>query len=493
MERSAVKNTFPKRPILGSACAILLLASLSFCGCRWMKAADRAKDEVAALATGQEAEFCVPGHLKGAPLSELVDFALETRPEVASAILSVEDARLALLQIAADAPLFGRNGLSANSLEVGLSVSRNASSAAADSVGDLKWRTHGSASAALSLDLLLWDAGRNDARASAQVERVIAAEMQLLSTRYSVFLDVSGAYFDLLEKRALLCVSLTNETVHAVHLEQAERRLEAGEANKLDVLRARLDAAKAREGVVNAKNAVLTCEAKMLFSLGLDSSRCSCDDVIGAGTNALDFVTMGISPSTEGMDEMFAFARTNSPALALSRARLRAAMADVDFAKADLLPSVSASASLNWTDPKWLWKWGLSGVWSLFEGFGKTRALERAVTAMRSAAADTERAEQSLSSDLEIALCTRDNATEAMKSAGDSYERAKENMRQVSEMFAIGEANRVDFTTAAADCAEALGSRISAFYAGQRAEAAISAIVGEMPRFEAKTLKEDEL
>ena len=259
------------------------------------------------------------------------------------------------------------------------------------------------------------------------------------------------------------------------------------------MLRARLDAAKAREGVVNAKNAVLTCEAKMLFSLGLDSSRCSCDEVIGAGTNALDFVTMGISPSTEGMDEMFAFARTNSPALALSRARLRAAMADVDFAKADLLPSVSASASLNWTDPKWLWKWGLSGVWSLFEGFGKTRALERAVTAMRSAAADTERAEQSLSSDLEIALCTRDNATEAMKSAGDSYERAKENMRQVSEMFAIGEANRVDFTTAAADCAEALGSRISAFYAGQRAEAAISALVGEVPRFEAKTLTVDEL
>ena len=493
MERSAVKNTFPKRPILGSACAILLLASLSFCGCRWMRAADRAKDEVAALATGQEAEFCVPGHLKGAPLSELVDFALETRPEVASAILSVEDARLALLQIAADAPLFGRNGLSANSLEVGLSVSRNASSAAADSVGDLKWRTHGSASAALSLDLLLWDAGRNDARASAQVERVIAAEMQLLSTRYSVFLDVSKAYFDLLEKRALLCVSLTNETVHAVHLEQAESRLEAGEANRLDVLRARLDAAKAREAVVNASNEVLVCEAKMLFSLGLDSSRCSCDEVIGAGTNALDFVTMGISPSTEGMDEMFALARTNSPALALSRARLRAAMADVDFAKADLLPSVSASASLNWTDPKWLWKWGLSGVWSLFEGFGKTRALERAVTAMRSAAADTERAEQSLSSDLEIALCTRDNATEAMKSAGDSYERAKENMRQVSEMFAIGEANRVDFTTAAADCAEALGSRISAFYAGQRAEAAISALVGEVPRFEAKTLKEDEL
>jgi outer membrane protein TolC len=35
----------------------------------------------------------------------------------------------------------------------------------------------------------------------------------------------------------------------------------------------------------------------------------------------------------------------------LSRARLRASSAEVDYAIADLMPSVRASVSLDWTNP----------------------------------------------------------------------------------------------------------------------------------------------
>ena len=43
--------------------------------------------------------------LKGCNLSQLVDFAIANRPTMVRARLSVEDARMALRQVAADAPL----------------------------------------------------------------------------------------------------------------------------------------------------------------------------------------------------------------------------------------------------------------------------------------------------------------------------------------------------------------------------------------------------
>ena len=456
-------------------------------GCATVFNAREAQEEV--LAKGQAAESREGIRridLRGKSLEQLVDFALTNRPSVTAARLAVDEARLALKSVAADAPLVSSTPWTAPKLSVGGAYSA-VSEASASRLG---WSTEGNASAALSLDLLVWDFGRNSAEMNAAAENVLAAELQLTEEGYVVFDDVATAYFAVLEADALLEVARTNEYEYAEHLRQAKDKLEAGEAQRLDVTRARLDLSQAREKTVAASNRVVTAGAELMRALGVSADQGSRDDVMPPQGDLLTSVMRGFAGTFYSVDEAFALARTNAPPMAIARAKLRAASARVDYAVADLLPSVSASASLNWTDPMWLWRWGASASQSLFQGFRKTTAVDRAVVAMRSAAVAVDEAEQELSLNIELAIANRDNANEAQATAWASVKAARENYETVKEQYREGDASRIDFTDAISDYATSVGSCISAFYRGQVAEARLFELTGRMPEYREEKVRE---
>ena len=448
--------------------------------------------------TARQAQQAVSDKAKGAPtkavekldlsdysLKELVQFALTNRPSMALAALAVVDARLALREIAADAPLVSYSPWT--SPHLGISGGHSESSIP-DS--PIKWRTDGNASAGLSLDILIYDFGRNAARARTQVERVIAAERDLVRTGYDVFSDVSGAYFNLMQCDALLAVAITNETEFALHLQEAEDRLAAGEAMKLDVTRARSNLFQAHEDVIVASNKVVTAGADLMKALGVDVSRGTREEVYPMSDDPLKVMRQGFSGTNYGVGEAFELARTNAPAVSIARAQLRAASRQVDYAIADLMPSVSAEVGISWADPLWAWHWGVSAAQSIFTGFRKTTAVDRAVVAMESAATAVDEVEQQLSLDLETAIAVRDNAVKKLETARMTVVQAREDLSLVKQQYQEGEASRVDFTSAVTSYAQALGNRIVAFYTGQRAEAALFALVGRLPEYDEADVKE---
>lgn len=417
--------------------------------------------------------------MRGASLERLVAFAISNRPSVVSRRLAVQDARLALKALAADAPLVSDTPWTAANL--GLSGGYAESSAGTTIGHSDGWQTRGSPSAALSLDLLVWDFGRYDARVKSQVEAVLAAELALVDEGYTVFGQVAKGYFDVMEARALLEVARTNEKQYADHLALAMERQRAGEAYKLDILKARLDLAKSRQATVTASNMVATAGAELMFALGVEATRGTYDEVFGSEPVGVGRVFRGFSHTTYGVDEAFSLARTNSPAMRIARAGLRAASHAVDAAIADLYPSIRASATLNWTDPLWAWNWGVNAAQSLFQGFRKTTAVDRSVIALRQAATGVDAAEQQLSVSLETALAVRDNSEEAVKSAWASVRSAKENLDTVREQLTLGDVSRIELSDAIAADSKARGDCITAYYDGQRAEAALFVTVGRYP------------
>ena len=468
----------PAKPFFRSA---VLAAFAAAAGCSVLREAREAQRAAEPAAAGEPAAL---GRLdlRGFSLERLVGFALTNRPEMASARLAVEDARLKMKTIAADAPLVSDTPWTAPSIS--LSGGYSESSPGATASGGGSWRTYGDPSAALSLNVLLYDFGRNRAQARAQAERVVSAENALVETGFTVFDETALAYFNYREKCALYEVALTNEAEYAEHLVHAEARYEAGEVNRLNVLKARLDLATAREKTVSASNLVVTSGAALMDALGVDASRGTCAEVLGAPEGGLSEARRGFAPTTFGIDETFAFARTNSPAMQGVRARLRAASRDVDYALADLRPTVSASLGLNWANPFWVWSWGLSAAQSVFEGFRRTTAVERATVTLESAGADVLTAEQALSVKLSLALATRDNAVEALATSRISFASARENLALVREQFTVGDVSRIELSEAVASYTAALGDIVTAFYAGQRAEAALFAIVGSYPVYD---------
>lgn len=454
-------------------------------GCSTVFNAREAQRDVASKAYG-ESEPSQKVDLRGSSLRQLVEYAMTNRPSVVSARLAVEDARLAMKSVAANAPLVSATPWTAPNLSLGAGYS----AASESSASRLGWHTEGNVSAALSLDLLLWDFGRNSAEMSAAAENVVSAEMQLVREGFVVFESVAAAYFSVLEADALLEVARTNEFEYAEHLRQAEEKLAAGEAKRLDVTRARLDLSQAKESTVSASNRVVTAGAELMRALGIDADMGSRYEVLLPLDDSLSAVMRGFPSTDYTVGSAFELACTNAPAMAIARARLRSASARVDYAIADLLPSISASTSLNWTDPLWWWKWGANASQSLFQGFRKTTAVDRAVVAMKSAAADVDETEQELSLSVELAIANRDNANEARSTAWESVKAARENYDMVKEQYREGDASRIDFTDAVSGYAKAVGSCITAFYNGQIAEAKLFAIIGRMPEYREEKVKE---
>ena len=474
----------------GSILAVYMLAAASVivAGCA---AIHDAREVQRDLAHKGDDGFVAPAgervDFRNASLADLVGFALTNRPSVATKVLAVEDARLALKQLAADAPVLSDSPWT--SLSVGLSGGHSESTGALSPRHGGSWHTHGGASAAISIDLLLWDFGRYDAKAKAQVESVIAAEYALVAETHSVCRQVAVAYFDFMEHRALLEVALTNRQQYADHLVRAEESFKAGEANRLDVLKARLDLSRAGQAVVTASNRVDTTGATLMQALGMDAGRGTCEECFGCDSVGIDSVRRGFARTTDGVEETFAFARTNAPALRIARARMRSASHSIDYAIANLMPKLSASTSFSWTDPVWYWSWALSAAQSLISGGRDVAAVDRAIVDFEAAAVGVDAAEQQLSVDLETAIANRDNSAQSLASAIASVHSAKENLDTVREQYSLGSASRVELSEAIASDSQARGDCISAFYDGQRAEAAIFAIVGTQPVFTEETVR----
>ena len=189
---------------------LLALAAL-VAGCGTIRAVREARLEQETWAdrgSGKEAEREVePVKLVGWKLPQLVDFALANRPSMTRARLAVEDARIALRQVAADAPLLSATPWNA------LSASVSGGHSETSEMGHgLHGHTDGGASASLSLDVLLYDFGRNAAEARAKAEDVIAAECNVVGTGYTIFEEVASGYFTLLQNEALLEVARNHPT-----------------------------------------------------------------------------------------------------------------------------------------------------------------------------------------------------------------------------------------------------------------------------------------
>ena len=449
--------------------------------CGTIHRAQKAKEEMQAVANSAETAPASRVNLVGFQLPDFVAFAMTNRPEVISASLAAEERMLAVRTVESGKPFMPH-----------LTAGAGYGQSTANNGPHFSWHNAGKFNANLSLELLLIDFGRYDASFRAACEDLVAAELSLAETQLGVFEDVATSYFTLLLNDALLDVARTNEWECIHHLAQATNRFENGEAKLLDVLRARLDLSEAVEARISASNNTVKAGAEFLRALGLSVDRAAREDVLAVAADGLGRTLKEFEVSDFTAAEALAAARTNSPALMVKRAQLRAAMNDVDGAVADLFPELKLSTSFNFVAPVWNWSWAFNAAQSLFLGWRKTTAVDAAVVGMRAARMAVESAEQSLSRDLAVAIAVRDDSVASLDAARTSVRQARENLRVADEQYRLGEASRIDYTDAVADYAAALGKRVKAFYEGQVAEARILRLTGGEPLYHHQMVLERE-
>lgn len=443
-------------------------------GCETIDRARTAQASAASVTNDVPAAVRLPHvNLHACKFVNFVEYAMTNRPDLAASRLAVSNAFLALTRVS-----------SSRSLQIGLNGGFSQSTF---NGSHFSWhQRRGKASGELMFDLLLVDFGRVDAQERQARENLIGLTRTLEEREFQVFYDVTKAYFTLLQNDALLAVAQTNEHQYAVHLRQAEHLFDAGEAQKLDVLKARVDLSDARLMTINASNDVMTAAAEFLRTLGLQADRATRETVLPSVTNRLAETKRELPVTKYDAVAGLALARTNAPSLKALRANVRAASSEVDYAVADLMPELSLSSAFSFSDPAWNWSWGFRAVQSLFTGYRKTTAVDMAVVGLQTARTELEAAEHALSRDLAVAVATRDNARQSLVTARVEVAQAEENLQTVIEQYRVGAASRIDFTDAASRYASALGTRVKAFYAEQMAEAALIRLTGAVPSFTRK-------
>ena len=453
-------------------------------GCETVERARAAQQRVAALTNDVAVATSASTNrvnLVGSRLVDYVAYASAHRPDLEASRLAVSNAVLGVILATSDQRLQA-------DLSAGYSQQTH-------NTHHFSWhQNRGKATGAISFDLLIYDFGRIEAREKAAREDLIAAKRDLEDAELTVFNEVCASYFTLMRNDALLEVARTNEFMHAEHLKQSEQLFNVGEAKKLDVLKARVDLSDARLATINASNEVITAGAEFLRTLGLENDRATRADVLAVAKDCLAESTNQLPATTYTAVEALQLARTNSPSLCALRANLRAAMADVDYAVADLKPRVSLSSAFNFVDPAWNWSWGFQAVQTLLDGWRKQAAVKVAVVAMQSARTAVDNAEQRLSYDLAVAAATRDNARQSLETARVEVAQARENFENVMMQYRVGDASRLDFTDAVGALASALGTRVKAFYAAEIAEATLVRLTGRDPwanSVPAQTLKQE--
>jgi TolC family type I secretion outer membrane protein len=186
----------------------------------------------------------------------------------------------------------------------------------------------------LGVEQPLFRGGKTMAETSRAQSLVKAAYARLLQTEQDIFLQSATAYLDVIRDQTLAQLSVNNESRLNEELNATRNRLDIGDVTNTDLQQAQARLARARAESIAAHG-------------NLESSRAAFEQVAGfTPAETLVFPAWHFEfPPT--LDEIIARAEQENFEIRVAKDRREAALDDIDNARGDLLPQVSAFASYN--------------------------------------------------------------------------------------------------------------------------------------------------
>ena len=444
--------------------ALSVPAALAFAACSTVEEAREAQKPENRLQGERTVAFSEFGYADGMTrsLSDLENIALVANPQIFQARQQVVSARLAVQDVRADY---------LPTVEGSASYTRQTQNTTSSG----SFHSYGSDKVALSMDLLLWDFGKTEAKLAQAVAQLLAAEKNLLSAENLVRYNVRKAYFELRRSIELNVVAEQAVEQYREHLDQMRVRRAEGTGTKYACTKAEVDYNNAVLDQISKANDVKTARANLNLALGFAES-----PAYGLGGHVM-------GTFEEDAETLLALAREREPGLAALVAQEKAASAYVDKTVADLYPSLGLSLSAAFTGddldmPK---IWNLIGAGTLtqnvFNGGRNVRAIENAVAQLRVARSKVAAYEQDLYSKITTAVLTLTRAKKQYEVALVSERAAQENFEIVTEQFNVGKASSLDRTDAQVSLTEARAATVSAEYDYREAVAAIAYLVATDP------------
>lgn len=328
--------------------------------------------------------------------------------------------------------------------------------------------------AGLSSSIDLFTGGRRGAQLEQARAQTAAAEVAFVQQRFAVMLAAKRAVFDVLQADELIRIAEARVLRAREGVEAATRRMEVGSGTRSDVLRAGLELTNAQQSLLQARSQRRTAA----FALGR---------LVGESGPVGARLTEPLQPRplAYSREELLQLVLEQAPSVRSAVAAQRAADASVRSARAQYLPTLSASASYNLVNQEVdfrtankSWSIGAGISYPIFNRFQREDAVARANVQADIARVQLEDAKREARAEFERVMAGLELAEQQIALAEEAVQAAEEDLRMQEERYRLGVATIIDRVTSQLNLVQAEVDRIAARYAYQLARAELEALVG---------------
>jgi outer membrane protein len=396
-------------------------------------------------------------------LSDVVERALCSNPQTKAAW---EAARV-------QAALYGvAEGAYLPTLDASAAFSRNAANSTLGGT-----TTYSQTSLGLSASYLLFDFGGRDASALNAYELLAAANASQNATLQGVFLTATEAYYESFAAEAAVDSAKQAEKSSLESLNAAIARYQAGVATPADRLQAQTAYSQATLTRIRAEGDARVAQGALANSMGLDAN---------APLRIARPKLFSVDQAFErNIDELIETGKRLRPDLAAAQAQIRAAEANVDIARASGKPSISVSATLDYSkasisETLRSGAIGLSLNIPIFTGYTIGYRIRAAQAQVETKVAQRDQLSQQVALEVWRAYQSLKTETEAVRSSADLVASATQSERVALGRYKAGVGTILDLLNAQAALASARLQQNQAIYNWHITRVALAQAIGQL-------------
>ncbi|NVB81128.1 MAG: TolC family protein [Kofleriaceae bacterium] len=395
-------------------------------------------------------------------MAEAVDIALRQQPSLRQSRAQLEASKGRIDQVRA-------------SQKPNVTLSASASVGGGGSQRDFidpSWNSAIGASASWRIT----DFGQTGAQLRAARASSEASAAGVNTTTLDVRYGVESSYLEAVARARLVTVAEATVKSEEAHLDQAKRFVAAQAKDPIEVVQAQARAANARAALAQAQSQAAIAVANLRASIGWVDP-----------TQQIAVAATWPEPPSEpppALPSLVESARSHRPEIIELDKQVAAADANIDAARAERRPVLSANAQTQWSpgtndiNPQPAWSAGLSLSWQLFDG-GRSAADVRVARANReSALAQRDQLLLDLTSQLDGNRAQIDANREATSSSNEAVLAARAQLKLAEARYAQGLGSQIELADAQTAVTTAEGNLIQSEFQLATAWAALNRSLG---------------
>lgn len=334
--------------------------------------------------------------------------------------------------------------------------------------------------ASLTLSWLIYDFGARSANLENARQLLSAASSTLDATVQTVFLNALQYYYNAQAARAAVTAALESERASRESLTAAEVRYQVGTGTPADRLQAQTAWSQATLDRIRAEGTLRNALGQLATVMGLDAGR---------PLQLVDIPQTAPDASFErDVDALIEQARTLRPDLKSAEAQVRAAQANVDYARAAGLPTLSLG-----TGPAWQRvrsggdsvnshdnAIGLTLTLPLFSGFETTYRVRSAQANAEAVSAQRDAVRLQVALDVWTAYQNLTTATQSIRTTDTLLASAEQSERVALGRYRAGVGSILDVLNAQSALAAARQQHIQARLDWNVSRAALAKAIGSL-------------